>query len=685
MRLWGYQRGSQDRSRIHILLACTVLLSFGVLCVDARADSTPTDLKSLSLEELINIEVTSASKKAEHLSEAAAAVYVITSDDIRRMGVTTIAEALRMAPGVQVSRIDGSTWAITSRGFIGSFANKLLVLIDNRSAYTPLFSGVYWDVQDVLLEDIDRIEVVRGPGGTLWGANAVNGVINVITKNSEETQGVLVTAGAGTYEHGYGAVRYGGQISNGIAYRAYAKYVLRDNSTLKAYKEAHDAWDVYRCGFRMDWKMSQSNSFMLLGDIYSGNLDRTYNFPLLVDPWKDIVNDETTISGGNTLGRWTHKFSLSSEMTIQAYLDITKRIDRYASERRKTFDIDIQHYQELSSRLAFLWGLGYRVSHDSIAVTTQSYAVPSSRTDDLYNAFVQMDFWFVPDRLRLSLGTKLEHNDYTGEELQPGVRLVCLASERHSLWAAVSRAVRTPCRVEHDAHIKLSVEPPMTEDNPSSIPALLVLTGNRRFKSEELTAYELGYRVQMSSDISLDMSLFNNVFEKLRSFQAGNPVPNTIPPTYVTVPVVAMNNSHGKTYGFELAADWRASDIIRFTASYSYLRVILDEEVGDYENELLDYERSSPRNQASIRSFINPFSSFEIGTGLRYMDPLPAFNIPSYLELDIRVGWKPYRNIELSLVGQNLLERYHVEYEPEFSTGPTYIERSVYGTIAWRY
>ena len=641
------------------------------------------DYLEMSLEDLMDVEIVSVSKKVEKLSEAAAAVYVITSEDIRRSGVTSIAEALRMAPGLQVARIDANKWAITSRGFNGGFANKLLVLIDGRSVYTPLFSGVYWDVQDVLLEDIDRIEIVRGPGGTLWGANAVNGVINIITKSSANTQGTFLKLGAGTEERGLGAFRHGGKVGDGVTYRAYGKFVSRDNSLFEGGDDANDQWDVFRGGVRFDWELSDRNTFTLMSDLYSGDAHQTFNWGMLSEPWYRMVEDKTSISGMNALGRWTHSFNSFSEMTLQTYFDRTRRFDGFAKEVRNTFDLDIQHHQKLSSQVSLLMGAGYRLTQDDVDRTSQSWAIPLARTDDLYNAFVQTTISLIENKLRLTVGSKFEHNDYTGFEYQPGTRLLWLPQKRHSVWVAVARAVRTPSRIEHDARIISCVLPPLSQDNPSPFPVLLVLTGKRQFESEELLAYEAGYRIQMSDGVSLDLAGFYNVYDKLRNLEAGDPIPNSFPPTYITVPVTAGNNVSGKTYGLELAADWRAMDCLAFKASYTHIQIEIDGIEVNLVTRFGNSEGGQPRNQIYLRMIADLTADIELDAGLRYVDALPVADIDSYTALDIRMGWKLHKNLELALGGQNLLEPRHIEYLSERNRMEAENERGVYATMAW--
>ncbi len=680
----GVSRQEVTRSDNIRLMAVTILLVV-MFSGGLNAGQAPQDLKKLSLEELVNIEVTSVSKKVEKLTEAAAAVSVITSEDIRRSGATSIAEALRMVPGLQVARSTASQWAITSRGFSGNFANKLLVLIDGRSVYTPLFSGVLWGIQDVLLEDIDQIEVVRGPGGTLWGANAVNGVINIITKNSAETQKTIAKVGIGTEEQGFVSFRRGGRIGPDATFRVYGKYNSRDNFIYASGEQATDKWDIFRGGLRIDWKQSDRNSYTLMGDVYNGDLHRSYRFAILEAPWSVSFHDTSILDGGNILGRWNHRFTQSSEITFQAYFDRTEMADEWLKENRNTFDLDLHHNQRISSTVTFLYGFGYRRIQDGIDSTSQVWLLPPERTDNLYSVFAQTNFSFAGDRLRLTIGSKFEHNDYTEYEFQPGVRLLWLPLENHTVWAAVARAVRTPSRVEHDGSIVSGVIPPLSPSNPGPLPIQMLLSGNRQFESEELTAYEVGYRIQPTAQLSLDLAGFYNDYEKLRNLVAGAPVPNALPPAYLIKPINVANEVSGEACGLELAADWRVSERLTFKSWYAYTRLDLSSPDGANEDSIEDSEKAYPRNQAYLRTIIDIADNIEFDAGLRYVDALVVHGIDSYQSLDIRLGWTPVRNVEISVVGQNLFERHHTEFQSELNLVLTEVERGMYISITWNF
>jgi len=647
----------------------------------------PDDLTQLSLEDLMDIEITSVAKRAQKLSEAPAAVFVITQEDIRRSGATSISESLRMAPGLQVARIDANKWAITSRGFNGRFSNKLLVLIDGRTVYTPLYSGVYWDMKDTLLEDVDRIEIIRGPGASLWGANAVNGVINIITKSAKETQGGLMVAGAGTEEQGFGAVRYGGKLGEDIHSRAYVKYFDRDSGVFSSGEDGADEWDVLRAGFRMDWQESGPDALTLQGDIYDGEAGVTA-VTKSFDPYAPPTLDEDDgIRGANVLGRWKHTVSDSSEVALQVYYDRTERNGVVLDQIHDTFDLDFQQQFALGKRQEIVWGLGYRFVSDNVDNTFYGSWDPDSRNDDLFSGFVQDDITLIKDRLRLTLGSKLEHNDYTGSEIQPNGRLMWTPREGHSIWTAVSRAVRTPSRTEEDGRLNTTVLTP-----GSLLPlfpgyGLVSLLGDGDYESEELLAYEIGYRVRPTDRFSMDVAAFFNDYSKLRTLEPGNPSLEVSPsPPHLVFPFTADNKMDGKTYGVEVAADWRASDWWRIQASYTCLQIQLDLD-GDSGDTLSESaEGESPHHQVSLRSSMDIVRDLALDLWARYVDDLPSQDVDSYITLDIRLGWKPHKGVELSVVGQNLLDDQHPEYEPEFiDIIPTEVQRSVYGTVTWQF
>lgn len=669
---------------------CGLLLAWvttGGWAAAARVQPRLSDLTELSLEELMNIEVTSVSKKTEKLSKAAAAIFVITQEDIRRAGATSIAEALRLAPGLEVARVDAHTWAISARGFNDVFANKLLVLLDGRSIYTPLFSGVFWDQQDTLLEDIERIEVIRGPGATLWGANAVNGVINIITKRARDTQGGLLTAGGGSEERGFGSVRYGGTLGADAHFRVYAKYVNRDGSGLPDGHAANDAWQLGQGGFRLDWLPAQPHLLTLQGDLYGGNLAQTFFVGALLPPFQQVMPDHLATRGGNLLGRWSHTLASASEMRLQVYYDRTIRDTAIFKEDRHNVDLDFQHRFPLGGRHDIVWGLGYRLSSDNEGNTFTVSLTPASRTTHLVSAFAQDEIVLVADRLHVTLGSKFEHNTFTGFEIQPGARLLWTPSDRHTVWAAIARAVRTPSRAEDAVRINQQVLPPGTLF-PGAPAAVVSFAGDRGIDSEKLLAYELGYRVQPHEWLSLDLALFYNVYNNLRSIEPGTPFPETSPfPPHLVVPFLAANKLNGETYGAELVANWQLTEWWRLRALYSYLHINLSREKGSRDTISQAAQGNSPQQQLALRSAMDLPWRLAFDLALRYVDRLPNLHVGSYTVLDVRLGWRPTQSLELAIVGHNLLEKHHPEFSPStfINTQPTEVQHSVYGKMTWRF
>ena len=386
---------------------CALVLATLLWCAalaHGEEDQPHRSVFQLSLEQLMDAEVTSVSKKQERLLNAASAIYVITQEDIRRSGFTSIPEALRMVPGVDVARIDGNKWAISIRGFNGQFSNKLLVLIDGRTVYTTTFSGVFWDIQDTLLEDVDRIEVIRGPGATLWGANAVNGVINIITKTASDTQGALVTAGGGTEEHVFTGVRYGGMLGRDATYRVYGKYFDRSPMVDSQGNPADDGWDQGRGGFRLDWQAVPRGHLMVQGDFYDGGANQTALMPILTPPYQISEGGSIHVRGGDILGRWTYAFSDRSDVAVQAYYDRDDRNAPEVDQTVQTGDLDLQHHFRLGSSHDVVWGLGYRVIQDEATNAAIVSLIPNRRTYQLFSAFVQDEVPLIAQRLRLTVG-----------------------------------------------------------------------------------------------------------------------------------------------------------------------------------------------------------------------------------------------------------------------------------------
>jgi iron complex outermembrane receptor protein len=646
--------------------------------------SSGNEYLDLDISQLMQITITSVSKKEQALSDAAAAVFVITQNDIHRSGVTSIPEALRMVPGLQVARIGAEKWAISSRGFNGQTANKLLVLMDGRTLYSPSFSGVYWDVQETLLEDIDRIEVIRGPGGTLWGANAVNGIVNIITKKASETQGGLVRLSGGDKDRITGGLRYGTAISESVHARAWLTYRNHDSFQRHDSSEnANDDWQSLHGGFRVDGETPQKDSWTLQGDIYGEDANQLVSPSFtMAPPYKSEHPDNYDASGWNVLARWKHQISSENSWTIQSYYDFTNRDELYIDQTHKTFDVEFQHQMKLGASHDLIWGLGYRNIRDSFDSSFQLLFSPESKTRDLFNVFVQDEIVLMADRLWLTLGSKLEHNDFTGYEIQPSGRLLFKPVENQTVWGAVSRAVRTPSRIEKDARLTAGMVP----DLPP-YPAPLFLWGNEEYGSEDVLAYELGYRILPTKQLSIDIAVFYNEYEDLRTS-----TPLVMPPTSR---IQFENKSSGSSLGVELAVDWKPVQWISFQLGYTWLELNLD--ASDNETGLdiiVVYEESSPQHGVSLRSSIDLTHDLQMNLWLRYVDQFTAGGIQAllnnsiideYVAFDASISWRPTETVELMLVGQNLFTSARMEFISEYLAPLTDIEQSIYGKLTYRF
>ena len=659
------------------------ILAGAVLSGSVAAQDFP-DVTAISLEDLMNLKVTSVSKREQKLADAAAAIFVITQDDIRRSGARSIPEALRLVPGLEVARIDENKWAIASRGFNGRFTNKLLVLIDGRSVYTPLFSGVYWNVQDVLLEDVDRIEVIRGPGATLWGANAVNGVINIMTKAADATQGGLVTVQAGDALRGAGQVRFGGRLGDTVSYRAYSKYFRWNSSTDANGRDAFDGWDTGRMGFRVDGGSRAGSSFTAQGDVYSGGYGETLTGALLTAPYTTTFRNEGRFSGGNLLGRWSHAFDRSNT-SLQVYFDRANNTHTsLLDDHLDTYDVDFQHDIEINAHHNWIWGVGYRLAQDEATADTYVRLSPSERTWTLFSAFAQDEFTLFTDRLRITLGSKFEHNDFTGFEAEPNGRALWNLSQNQAVWGGVSRAVRTPSRTEQDVQLDAAVLPPSAESG--GLPVRVSVLGDRNFESEDLVAYESGYRVNLGRAVSVDVAAFYNSYGNLLSAEPAAPLVGVDQGTvHIVAPLVAANKMSGATYGSELFAEWRPSSLFRLNGAYTFLRMDIDRDA-DSLDTTSDPAGSSPRHQFSVRSAIDLTRNLQQDVTWRYVGGLDGLAIPSYYSLDGHLGWAVSRRLSLSIGGQNLTNNEHLEFRPDFiATAPTVVKRTYQVTARWAF
>lgn len=644
------------------ILAIPVILAILFLsALPARANKID-DLMSLPIEELMNVEVISVSRMPEKTFTAPAAISVITQEDILRSGYTGIAEILRMVPGLEVAQIDGNKFAISSRGFNGRYANKLLVQIDGRTIYSSLHSGVYWEVQDYLLEDIDRIEIIRGPGATLWGVNAVNGIINIVTKSSRDTLGGYADAAYGNKVQ-FGDLRWGNEAGENFTYRIYGKYIKRDSQLNILEQDANDESEIPRGGFRCDWDLSEKETLTVSGDYYNGSADEDYTTDS--GDGSKITGIDTDVVGYNTLVHYARQFSGTSDLNFTLYYDRTEREDSKLEDKSDIFNFDFQHRFRIFSGNDFIWGLGFRRIEERTQKVSQTEFVPRDPGLDSYSGFLQDKLTLMPDFLFLILGTKIEDNYYTDVEYQPNVRILMTPDENQTLWASVARAVRTPSVFEDSILISI----------PAGSDTITVLEGNHDMESESLIAYELGYRIRPLHSLTFDLAGFFNDYDKLASNE------------FIGDTATFGNRIEGETYGGEISANWVVTEKIRFIAWYSYLN-------GSIKNKDTGEKSSAdilPRHQVNLRSYFNLPGNFMFDTAFYYVDDNKSGTrkIEAYYRLDARLGWRPSPNLEFSVAGQNLLvyqDGNFVDEHQEYKTlkpDSGFIERSVYLKVAY--
>jgi iron complex outermembrane receptor protein len=669
-----------------------ITLLFALILTSVAETAQPEDsensLKHLSLEELGSIKVTTASKEPEEVWHTASAIYVITHDDIERSGATSIPEALRLAPGVEVARIDSSRWSIGIRGFGSRLCRDVLVLIDGRTVYTTLLAGTYWEVQDYLIEDIDRIEVIRGPGGTIWGPNAVNGVINIITKNAKDTRGEYASLGGGNVNQGFFNARYGAADGNNLDYRMYAKGFV-DGPEYHSDGMNFDRWREAQVGFRMDGTTNNGrDTFSLHGDMYDQGNGESVDVTSYAPPYSRIVDSTAPLFGANLTGQWRRAFSEGNDLHLEAYFDRTNRQEADFSDIRNTFDVDFLDRFRLPAREQISWGLGARSSKgDDRVVTSGLVFVPYNRTDLLFTAFLQDEIALVPNKLFFSFGTKALKTNYTGVQFEPSGRLLWTPTPHQTLWGAFTHALRTPSDAERDFYLL-----GFTGSFVDGLPVLARFNANPNFHSEELNGYEAGYRRLMAKDVYIDLAAFYNHYGDLFSEDIiGAPYLETDPgPPHILIPAEFGNGLVGTTTGGEIAPDWKVTPWWRLQASYSFLQMELKRGTGSLDIGTAPFvEKSSPKHQVMIQSAFDLSKALTLDIDFRYISALPGESglpgqtVRSYSTANARFAWQLKAHWQLSVNGRNLFQPYH--YESNGDPGPLVgIKRSVYGQIAWR-
>ena len=674
-----------------------ITLSLSLLCTLSQAEEnlekireTQGSLVGMDMEDLLGLTVTSASKKEQKLSEVATAITVVTKEDIQRLGATNIPEILRSVPGIQVAKVSANEWAVTARGFLGVFSTKLLVLIDGRSVYTPVFSGVVWDELDLVLEDIERIEVIRGPGATVWGSNAVNGVINIITKSAVDTHGGLLVAGAGNEERAFGSLRYGGAFGNDINYRFFIKASERDSSINPQGEETHDDWNSHSAGFRMEWDGS-NDSLLADGRIYYGHKGVTIDIPTLTPPFRNTINKKYQYDGGHFLTQWEHDWSSTSEHKLQLFFDRVYRDDPKISREINTVDLEFDHRFQFNQNQEINWGLGYRHINLQMKDGLTGSSQQTQYDFNLYTGFVQSEWRLLDESVIFTLGSKIEHHYYTGLNVQPSARIAWVVTPTHSLWGSISRAVRTPSFSENElkldlftisgglANIFLTLDPLHQQDN------------------EELLAYEIGHRFNPSANFFINTSLYFHDFSQITSFELGAlSAPNFVPTLHVNQPILLDTLLEGKVYGVEIDSKWNPFEYWQLNFSYTYSKMDLKRKSGvEFISPGYASENGSPQQLVSVGSrFDLPYHT-TLDFWFRYNDKITRLasslenakdSVKSYITLDIQATWQPINSLKLSLVGQNLLDKHRVELIDELSqSARKEMERSFYFKFSWQF
>jgi iron complex outermembrane receptor protein len=659
-----------------LLLAATAPQAFS----DIDQSSNPA--KQMTLEELGNVEVTTVSKQPEEIWKTAAAVYVITNEDIQNSGATTIPDALRLAPGVEVAQIDSHQWSVGIRGFGSNLTRNILVLIDGRTVYTTLLAGTYWEVQNVMLQDVDRIEVIRGPGGTIWGPNAVNGVINIITKTSKDTRGALLNAGGGNVDQGFFNARYGGGNGKTFDYRIYAlgfdrgpEYHTDGNN--------FDAWRAAQAGFRTDWTKNDRDSITFQGDIYDEGAGQYVTATTYAPPYSQNVDQTAPLAGGDIVGRWQRVQGEGKDIQLQAYFTRSNRDQANFDNDENTFDVDFMDRFRVGTRQQFSWGGGMRFTHEHDAVVVSGLTfTPEDRTDNLLTGFFQDDIGLVQNRLTLSLGTKILHTNFTNLQWQPSVRLLWTPTEHQTLWAAFTHAVRTPSDAEENFSLAGFIG-----QGPAGLPFFARFNPNPHFRPEELNGYELGYRRLLAAKVYFDIATFFNHYGDLFSEDVtGAPFLETNPaPTHILLPAQFGNGLVGTTKGVEIAPEWRPVNYWRLVATYSFLQMNLQKATNSEDIGTAPiFAGSSPRHQVTLQSNLDFAKRFHFNLTSRYVSALPAIKVHAYITGDARFAWQPSQQFEFSVVGQNLFQPYHFEYAGSDPGPPIGIRRAVYAQVTWK-
>jgi len=628
----------------------------------------------------MNIEVTSASKTEQKLSRVAAAMFVITQEDIRRSGMTSVAEVLRMVPGLDVAQINANNWAISGRGFNERFADTMLVLIDSRSLYSPNFAGVFWQIEQLMLEDIERIEVIRGPGAAVWGANAVSGVINIVTAKAADTLGGLVSGGGGMQERDFANGRYGGSSGEKLAYRVYGGYMDRSAFETATGQGAGDGWYGARGGGRMDLHYSPHDTFTLEGDAYSDSTRGQTKIATFGPPFATAPFSTTTYTGGDILGTWKHGFSENSETSLNFYYDGLVRDDILIATFQNIADIAFQHRLAIDGRQEIVWGAEYRFTSSPTTASAVVSFTPSNLTTNLPSFFVQDEIALIPGRLWFTPGVEFEHSPFTGFSLEPSGRLSLAVSENQSVWLAATQATRTPQRSERTLHDIVAVFP-----GPGGALTSIDLFGSPAASNGSYLDFEAGYRAQVTKTISIDAATFYERYGDLQTQEPGAPFASNNPVPHIVEPLFYANEMHGDGYGGEFALVWRPINRWKVSTSYSLLRQTLHLNPGSQDPAATLAQGDNPRHQFQLRSQVDLPHRTEWDADIYYVGKLLDQNIPSYTRVDTRLGWHAGKSLTLDAIGQNLLQPRHLEFLSNTGLVPTYSPRRAFVRLTWNF
>lgn len=654
--------------RVALGTAAAALLGTGVQASPSAALSLE-DLTRLSVEELSRLRVVTVTRRPQAQVEAPGALHVVTAEDIHRTGATSLPEALRLSPGLQASQIDANEWALSIRGFASRLSRSIQVVQDGRTLWTPLFAGVFWDAQDAFLDDIERIEVSRGPGGATFGANALNGVILINSKPAADTRGGLLTVGGGNAERLAG-LRWGGALGTDTHIRAQARYSYRDGTRPRnAALGYDDAARMTSGGFRLDGAAA-GGLYQIHGDVYQGRFGERTVVATFEPPYSKILEGDGLVSGGNLVAAW-QRSTAQGETRVQAYYDRTHRDEVHFDERRNTFDLDLQQRRRWSSGHETVAGAGYRASVGDFAGEPTLQVLPGRRTDDIANLFVNHEGRFLGDRLRLTLGSRLEWNDYSGWNLQPSGRLAFTTGHR-TAWCAVTRAVRTSSRIERDVLLYTSLDP--------SRPLFARTVGNDAFRPESVLAYEAGYKARLADRVFATAAAFYNVFDDLASNEPGPPEPETgVSPARLVVPVHIRNGQSARAGGVESGVTVVFDERFRFRASYAYTSLRQRTEPGSLDQNR-GFEGNTPHHQAWLSAYLTPVPRLDVDVALRGIGAVPTHDVPAHAELDGRLAYRVTDRMEIDVVGKNLLHPRHVEFGGGFE-----IERAAFAraTVRW--